>query len=393
MSQKIRILHKINKKKDILNRNVRLLKGMFISMHSILEYWPPFAWITAAMRRGMETISLWHCSGVMEAQVALIAAFRSSGLLGLVSLIFLLKIPHIFSMGFWSGKFAGQSSTVTPWSLNQLLVPLAVWAGANIKLNQHLHKACQQKEAWSALKFPGIWLRWLWTSENTMDQHQQMTWQPKSSLTVETSHWTSSNMDSVPLLSSSRLWDLDFQNKIQNLLSSENRWNIFWRCFCFRIGLVALFLKMSERGDSWCTDSSFSSLLVKLSKCLNQLCLTVFSSLGSSVLLVHIFLPNLFLPVNFAFDMLWYSTPWTATPFSNDPLWLTLFVEGVNDRLLDHCQVSSVPHYCGFKEQEIPWIYTVGMVIYRNSNVNILIFGDTDFWLSLAVSSNLQNEN
>ncbi len=30
-----------------------------------------------------------------------------------------------FSMGFRSGEFAGQSSTVTPWSLNQLLVPLA----------------------------------------------------------------------------------------------------------------------------------------------------------------------------------------------------------------------------------------------------------------------------
>ncbi len=40
----------------------------------------------------------------------------------------------------------------------------------------------------------------------------------------------------------------------------------FWRCFCFRSGLVALFLKMSERGDSWCTDSRFSSLLVKLSQ-------------------------------------------------------------------------------------------------------------------------------
>ncbi len=29
-----------------------------------------------------------------------------------------------------SGEFAGQSSTVTLWSLNKLLVPLAVWAGA-----------------------------------------------------------------------------------------------------------------------------------------------------------------------------------------------------------------------------------------------------------------------
>ncbi len=55
--------------------------------------------------------------------------------------------------------------------------------------------------------------------------------------------------------------------------------------------------------------------------------------------------------------MLWYSTPWTATPFNNDPLWLTLFVEGVNDRLLDHCQVSSVPHYCGFKEQDTYNLY------------------------------------
>ncbi len=36
----------------------------------------------------------------------------------------------------------------------------------------------------------------------------------------------------------------------------------------------------------------------------------------------------------------------------------------LNDRVLDHCQVNSVPHYCGFKEQEIPRMYTVGIVIY-----------------------------
>ncbi len=73
-----------------------------------------------------------------------------------------------------------------------------------------------------------------------------------------------------------------FPNEMQNFLSSEKRtldhWvtvqlffslaqvRCFWRCLCFRSGLVALFLKMSERGDSWCTDSSFSSLLVKLSQ-------------------------------------------------------------------------------------------------------------------------------
>ncbi len=191
---------------------------------------------------------------------------------------------------------------------------------------------------------------------------------------------------------------------MQNWLSSEKRtldhWaavqfffslaqvRCFWWCFCFKSGLVALFLKMS--GDSRCTDFSFSSLLVKFSQVFESALLD--SILRLAVIpVVHIFLSNFFLPVNFTFNMLWYSTHWTATPFSNDPLWLTLFVEGVNDRLLDHCPVSSVPHYCGFKEQEIPAIYTAWMVIYWNSNVKIIIFWDTDFWLSLAVSSNHQN--
>ncbi len=155
---------------------------------------PLFAWITASMRRGMEIISLWHCWGVMEAQVALIAAFRSSALLGLClsSSSWQYPIDSLWGSG--------------PASLLANQAQFGKW-------NQHLHKACQQKEAWSALKFPSRWLRWLWTSENTLDQHQQMTWQPESSLTVETSHWTSSNIDSVPLHSSSRLWDLDLQIK------------------------------------------------------------------------------------------------------------------------------------------------------------------------------------
>ncbi len=68
----------------------------------------------------------------MEAQVSLTVAFSSSAFFGLLFLIFLLTIPidYPFSMGFRSGEFAGQSSTPTPWSFNQLLVLLAVWAGA-----------------------------------------------------------------------------------------------------------------------------------------------------------------------------------------------------------------------------------------------------------------------
>ncbi len=150
---------------------------------------------------------------------------------------------------------------------------------------------------------------------------------------------------------------------MQNALSSEKRtfdhWTTvhlffslaparcFWQCFCFKSGLVSLFLKMSECGDSWCTDSSFSSLLVNLSQVFESALLDGILKLVVIPVACAHFPPNIFLPVNFAFNILCYSTPWTATPFSNNPLWLTLFVEGVNYRLLDHCQVSSLPHYCG----------------------------------------------
>ncbi len=132
--------------------------------------------------------------------------------------------------------------------------------------------------------------------------------------------------------------------------------------FLFQKWLGSLFLKMSERGDSWCTDSSFSSFLLKLSQVFELALLDSIFKLAVIPISCAHFPTHFFLPVNFACNMLWYSTHWTAPPpppFSNDPLWLTLFMEGVNHCLLDHCQVSSLPHYCGFKEQEIPTIYTV----------------------------------
>ncbi len=60
----IRILHKINKK-DILNRNVRLLKSMFISMYSILG-WASFCMkycINAAWHEGNQLVALLRCNG------------------------------------------------------------------------------------------------------------------------------------------------------------------------------------------------------------------------------------------------------------------------------------------------------------------------------------------
>ncbi len=57
----------------------------------------------------------WYGSpGFFDSGLQLICIF------GLLFLIFLLTIPHRFSM-FRSGEFAGQSSTPTPWSFNQLL--------------------------------------------------------------------------------------------------------------------------------------------------------------------------------------------------------------------------------------------------------------------------------
>ncbi len=122
----------------------------------------------------------------------------------------------------------------------------------------------------------------------------------------------------------------------------------------------------------------------------NRLCLTLFSSLRSSMLLVHIFLHNFFLPVNCALISL-IQHSMNSHPFSNDPLWLTLFVEGVNDRLLDHCQVSSIPHYCGFKEQEISNLYCMDghLLKIKCKYSNILRYW---FWLTLAVSSNHQKQ-
>ncbi len=60
----------------------------------------------------------------MEPQVSLTVAFSSSAFFGLVS-HFPLDNNRL-SMGFRSGEFAGQSSSPTPRSFNQLLVILAV---------------------------------------------------------------------------------------------------------------------------------------------------------------------------------------------------------------------------------------------------------------------------
>ncbi len=102
---------------NLLYMYLILGRGSFCFNYSLNSAWDGGDQFVALLR--------WY-----EAQVSLTVAFSSSAFFSLLFLIFLLTIPHRFSKGFRSGEFAGQSSTPTPWSFNQLLVLLAVWAGA-----------------------------------------------------------------------------------------------------------------------------------------------------------------------------------------------------------------------------------------------------------------------
>ncbi len=101
VSQKIFILHKINKKVYFLTEMSGFWKvGSFLCTQYLVG--PPFAWITASMwREHNQPVALLRCN---EAQVALIAAFRPSALLGLVSLIFLLTIEVQVRQVCWPFK-------------------------------------------------------------------------------------------------------------------------------------------------------------------------------------------------------------------------------------------------------------------------------------------------
>ncbi len=88
----------------------------------------------------------------MEAQVLFDSGLQLICIFWSLVLIFLLTIPHRFSMGFRSGEFAGQSSTPTPWSFNQTFGAFGSVGRCQIMLeNESVSlKSCsadQQKEA------------------------------------------------------------------------------------------------------------------------------------------------------------------------------------------------------------------------------------------------------
>ncbi len=97
VSQKIRILHKINNKWFFKQKCQASEKYVhFYVLNTLLGLLCMNYCINAAWHEGDQSVALIRCN---EAKVVWIVAFRSNALLGLVSLIFLLTIPHRLSMG------------------------------------------------------------------------------------------------------------------------------------------------------------------------------------------------------------------------------------------------------------------------------------------------------
>ncbi len=109
---------------------------------------------------------------------------------------------------------------------------------------------------------------------------------------------------------------------------------------------VAKFLDTSVCGGSWCIDPSLSLFLVKFTQILE---LILFDNPHKAAVLsvgCASFSSTLFPSTQLTINMLGYSTLWTASFFDNECFWLTLLVKGVNDCILDNCQISSLPRDC-----------------------------------------------
>ncbi len=103
---------------------------------------------------------------------------------------------------------------------------------------------------------------------------------------------------------------------------------------------------MSVRSGSWSTDSSCSPLFVNLPHIFEWV--LFHNPLQGAVIPIActLFSTTSFPSLRLSINVLGHRALWTASLFCNDLLCLALLVQGVNGRLLDNCQVSSLPHDC-----------------------------------------------
>ncbi len=156
-----------------------------------------------------------------------------------------------------------------------------------------------------------------------------------------------------------------FPKEMQNLLSSENitldhsaavqsflslaQARRFWRCLLFKSGLTrdataeTHVLHTSVHSGSWSTDSSCSPLFVNLLHIFEWV--LFHNPLQGAVIPIActLFSTTSFPSLRLSINVLGHRALWTASLFCNDLLCLALLVQGVNGRLLDNCQVSSLP--------------------------------------------------
>ncbi len=132
-------------------------------------------------------------------------------------------------------------------------------------------------------------------------------------------------------------------NEIQNLLSSEKRTLDHW-------ATVQFFFSLAQVRRLWWQlyPNSLTCLCVVALDALTPASvhsLWSYNPHKAAVLSVGCasFSSTLFPSTQLSVYMLGYSTLWTASFFGNECLWLTLHVKGVNDCLLDNCQISSLP--------------------------------------------------
>ncbi len=230
-------------------------------------------------------------------------------------------------MGFRSGEIAGQSSTPTPWSFKQLLVLLAVWAGA--------------KSCWKISIFKKL------VSRRKQEVLQNFLVNGCSDIGFQKTQWTNTSrwhctpnhqdwgnntgLQATCAMSFSTLppdtRDLGFQMKYKTFSHLKRG---LWTTGNSPVLLlspgktpltttVAKFLDTSVCGGSWCLDPSLSPFLVKFTQILESICLTILIRLRFSQLVVHLFLPHFFLPLNFLLTCL-------DTALCEQLLWQWMFV-------------------------------------------------------------------